>query len=66
MTYAISAPAGSGEIALKGAAARTGQAGDEVIILTYCSVNDRDAGKFAARVVYVDHDNRAKTAHSTG
>ncbi len=58
-TYAIVAPSGSGEIALKGAAARSAQPGDEVIILTYCSVDDQKARKFVPCVVHVDRDNRA-------
>ncbi len=62
VTYAIPAPAGSGEIALKGAAARSGQVGDEVIILSYCSLNNDDVRKFTARVVHVDRENRAEPA----
>ena len=62
VTYAIPAPEGSGEIALKGAAARSGQVGDEVIILSYCSLNDEDARAFTARVVHVDCSNRMEPA----
>jgi len=62
VTYAIPASAGSGEIALKGAAARSGQVGDEVIILTYCALNDEDAPRFTPRVVHVDRDNRMEPA----
>ena len=62
VTYAIPAPEGSGEIALKGAAARSGQVGDEVIILSYCSLNDEDARAFTARVVHVDCANRMEPA----
>ncbi len=58
VTYAISAPAGSGTIALKGAAARLGQVGDEVIILTYCGLDDRQSRQFTPRVVHVESDNR--------
>ncbi|MEN6534126.1 MAG: aspartate 1-decarboxylase [Bryobacteraceae bacterium] len=35
-TYVVKAPRGSGEISLKGTAARLGQPGDLVIIATYC------------------------------
>jgi len=62
VTYAIPATEGSGEIALKGAAARSGQVGDEVIILSYCSLDDEDARQFTARVVHVDRDNRMNQA----
>jgi aspartate 1-decarboxylase len=58
VTYAIPAPAGSGEIALKGAAARAGHVGDEVIILSYCALDDREARQSVARVVHVDRENR--------
>lgn len=59
VTYAIAAPSGSGAIALKGAAARTGQVGDEVIILAYCNVEDSEARHVIPRVIHVDRDNRA-------
>lgn len=62
VTYAIPAPEGSGDILLKGAAARSGQVGNEVIILSYCSLNDQDARKFTARVVRVDRENRMEPA----
>ncbi|MDD5706278.1 MAG: aspartate 1-decarboxylase [Kiritimatiellae bacterium] len=58
VTYAIPAPAGSGEIALKGAAARAGQVGDEVIVMSYCALDVETARRFAARVVHVDKENR--------
>jgi len=62
VTYAIAAPAGSGAIALKGAAARLGQVGDEVIILTYCGRDDQESRQFIACVVHVDRDNRVCAA----
>ncbi|MFO7534107.1 MAG: aspartate 1-decarboxylase [Kiritimatiellia bacterium] len=58
VTYAISAPPGSGTIALRGAAARMGQAGDAVIILTYCGLGDQDVHQFKPCVVHVDSRNR--------
>ncbi len=62
VTYAIPAPEGSGEIALKGAAARCGQVGDEVIILTYGALDDEAARRFTARVVHVDRGNLMEPA----
>jgi len=58
VTYAIAAPAGSGQIALKGAAARTAQAGDEVILLTYALVNESEIRSFRSRVVHLGARNR--------
>ena len=62
VTYAIPAPEGSGDIVLKGAAARSGQVGDKVIILTYCTLDDKDARRFTARIVLVDNKNRLMPA----
>jgi len=64
VTYAIPAPEGYGEIALKGAAARSGQVGDEVIILSYCALADEDARQSTARVVHVDSGNRMAHART--
>jgi aspartate 1-decarboxylase len=58
VTYAIAAPEGSGEIALKGAAARLGQVGDEVILLTYAQVDENGTRSFKSRVVHVGRRNR--------
>lgn len=62
VTYAIAAPAGSGEVVLKGAAARCGQPGDEVIVLSYCGLEDRDARQYTPYVVHVDCHNRLRSA----
>jgi aspartate 1-decarboxylase len=59
VTYAITASAGSSIIALKGAAARAGQVGDEVIILSYCGLEDLETWQFKARVVNADDINRS-------
>lgn len=57
-TYVVKAPRGSGEISLKGAAARLGQPGDLVIIATYCWLEDEAAKSYEPTVVAVDKDNR--------
>lgn len=57
VTYAIAAPEGSGVIALKGAAARLGQVGDEVILLTYAQVDESGTRSFKSRVVHVGRRN---------
>lgn len=57
-TYALSAPAGSGEICLNGAAARLGQPGDKIIIATFCWLEDKDCSGYSPAVVAVDSANR--------
>ena len=57
VTYTIEAPAGSGTVSLRGAAARTGQVGDTVIILTYAVVADEERKAFKSQTVYVDSHN---------
>jgi aspartate 1-decarboxylase len=55
-TYAIGgAP---GEITLNGAAARLGQKGDLVIILSYCALPYNEAAKIQPRIVRVDSHNK--------
>lgn len=57
-TYAIPGDSGSGEICLNGAAARRGQPGDVVIIISYVQVDDEEARRHNPRVVFVDGYNR--------
>lgn len=57
-TYCFEGQAGSGTICMNGAAARWAQAGDEVIIIAYALVDDREAARFKPRVVFVDKKNR--------
>lgn len=57
-TYVIEEPAGSGTIGLYGAAAHLGNAGDLVIILSNCMVEDAKAGTMKLKTVYVDSENR--------
>ncbi len=59
-TYAIIAPAGSGEICLNGPAARLGLVGDQVIILTYCLLTPEEAQKSKIKVVQLDEKNKIK------
>ncbi len=58
ITYVIEAPAGSGTMLLNGPAARLGTAGDKVIVLTYCAVDDDEAAGHKPKVVLVDEQNR--------
>lgn len=56
-TYAIEAPAGSGEICINGAAAHLVRPGDLVIILNYEGVPSDRAGDHHPKVVHVDAAN---------
>ena len=57
-TYVIAGERGSGVICLNGAAARSGQKGDMVIIMSYASMTPEEAGKNPPRVVLVDENNK--------
>jgi aspartate 1-decarboxylase len=59
-TYAIEEAPGSGTIALKGAAARKGAAGDLIIITCYTTIDDKNIGDFGPAIVFVDENNRVK------
>ena len=59
-TYAIAAPAGSGEVCLNGAAARKGVRGDLLIIATYALLDEAEVERHQPRVVLVDGKNRPK------
>ncbi|MBN2831125.1 MAG: aspartate 1-decarboxylase [Candidatus Omnitrophica bacterium] len=59
-TYAIKGKEGSGIICLNGAAARGVCIGDEVIILSYVSVDDKEASKITSKIIKVDGKNRIK------
>jgi aspartate 1-decarboxylase len=57
-TYVIPGRRGSGEVVLNGAAARWGEVGDPVILLTYAQVDERDLAQYKPRIVLVDEHNR--------
>lgn len=57
-TYVIEAPAGSGTIALNGAAARKGSVGDLIIIIAYGHMTKEEAEGFEPKVVHVDQHNK--------
>jgi len=57
-TYAIEEPAGSGTIALKGAAARKGARGDLIIITCYTTIDDKNLQEFEPAIVLVDKNNK--------
>ena len=58
-TYAIPLQRGSGEVRVNGAAARLVQAGDLVIVASFCWMDDGEAHQFQPKVVLVGDRNRA-------
>ncbi|KKM08935.1 hypothetical protein SY88_20945 [Clostridiales bacterium PH28_bin88] len=56
-TYAVPGKKNSGTICLNGAAARMGQAGDTVILLTYAMVDDEEIKNWHPTVIHVDQHN---------
>lgn len=57
-TYVIEGEAGSGVIALNGAAARKGNIGDLVIIIAYGHLEKDQAANYKPSVVHVDKNNK--------
>lgn len=57
-TYVIEGEAGSGTIALNGAAARKGQKGDLIIIIAYGHLEKEEAAGYQPAVVHVDINNK--------
>lgn len=59
-TYVIPGKRDSGIICLNGAAARLVQPGDEVIIIAYAQMNEKEAKEYKPKVVFVNGDNTIK------
>lgn len=57
ITYAIALEANSGKIELNGAAARLGESGDRLIILTYGLLTPEEVKTHEPRVIFVDENN---------
>ena len=57
-TYVIEGAPGSGVICLNGAAARLVQPGDNVIIISYFLVDNKEASQVVPKVVFVDDKNQ--------
>lgn len=58
VTYVIEAPAGSGTVMLNGPAARLGEPGDVVIVLSYALASAAEAKRFKPVIVRLDAKNR--------
>lgn len=65
-TYAIAGDEGSGQICINGAAAHLCEVGEEVIIMAFATVDEKDleAG-WLPRIVLVDENNRPVTQKGT-
>ncbi len=63
-TYVIAGKRGSGVICLNGAAARSGQKGDCIIIMSYADMTPEELKNNPPKVVFVDKNNKVvRTAH---
>lgn len=58
-TYVIAGERGSGVICLNGAAARSGQKGDYIIIMSYAEMTPEELKNNPPKVVFVDENNKA-------
>jgi aspartate 1-decarboxylase len=64
-TYLLPGEPGSGVVQLNGAGARLGAPGDLVILMTYGEYEENEIGeRFTPRVVFVDAQNRIRSADS--
>ncbi len=59
-TYVIAGERGSGVICLNGAAARAGQRGDRVIIMSYADLAPEEISAHSPQVVFVSDNNKAE------
>ncbi len=57
-TYVIPGKANSGTICLNGPAARLGETGDILIVISYSWMEKKEAERFKPKVVYVDKNNK--------
>ena len=57
-TYVIKGVPGSGTIALNGAAARLGQVGDQVIILSFAQMSAEEAKDYSPKMIQLDENNK--------
>ena len=57
-TYCLAGKVKSGTICMNGAAARWAQVGDEVIIIAYALMDDREIRVHKPHIVFVDKKNR--------
>ncbi|MFM8438810.1 MAG: aspartate 1-decarboxylase [Candidatus Kapaibacterium sp.] len=64
-TYVIPGERGSKTICLNGAAARKGQPGDRIIIISYAQLSDEEIAGFHPTIILVDETNSIiETSHT--
>jgi aspartate 1-decarboxylase len=63
-TYVIKGPAGSGVIALNGAAARKGMIGDLIIIVSYAMYSVAELADYYPRIVVLNAENGIKQIYN--
>ena len=59
-TYVIEGERGSGEIGIKGAAARLAQRGDVVIIIAYTQIQESEANSWKPIIIKLDSENNPR------
>ena len=65
-TYTIPGPRGKKDFCLNGAAARKGAPGDEVIIISYCNVDESEISSHKPTIILLDKQNNIlEKSHST-
>ena len=57
-TYVIKGERNSGTVCLNGPAARKAQVGDQVIIISYASMELEEAKRFIPKLIFPDPDNK--------
>lgn len=57
-TYAIEGERGAGEMKVNGAAAHHAEVGDQIIVVTYCDLNEDEIERHAPIVLILDEHNR--------
>ncbi|MFH1837671.1 MAG: aspartate 1-decarboxylase [Candidatus Omnitrophota bacterium] len=60
-TYAIEEEVDSGKVVLYGPAARKGEPGDELVILSYCLMETKESHNFKMRKVVLGKNNQCKS-----
>lgn len=65
-TFVIRGRKNSGQVCLNGPAARLGQRGDKIHILSYALVDEKELKDFKTRCVYLNEKNKIKKVKVSG
>lgn len=65
-TYVITGEEGKGDICLNGAAARLVQPGDNIIIISYAYVEEKEIMDLKPKIVFVDSKNKIEYTKEEG